>query len=581
MARAPFPNVGGMPIPFAIPECRIDGVVEQGSNHLTIEVLSDAEVGRCPACGQTSRSVHSRYHRHPADLPISTSRTTLSIKVRRFYCPNPCCCRRTFAEPMSDLLGPRARRTRRLAQTQGRVGIACGGAGGARLLNHLRMPASRATVLRLVRAMPMPDAPAPVHVGVDDWAMRKGFSYGTIVVDLDRRRVVDLLPDRTAATLAGWLGQRPGIKVVARDRSTEYARGISLGAPGAVQVADRWHLLANMRQAVERWLHAAHARLRRLPPRPGAAPFAPRRGRAFLRSAPEREAGAESRARWKTVYDEVRRRHAGGETLLGIARAMSLARATVRKYAAADAFPVRLPHGPGPSLLDPHVEYLVGRLGEGCENAMALWREIRERGYPGTSRQVHRFVAERRTRPIRSGRKSRGEAMSTPEPPTAEPALPSARQLAWLLIQPISALDANAAAVVAHVEQDRTVRAVADLARRFTALVRASGGVGQGPRPAKQVGVTHGGAGTTAAAGRDAVANLGAWITKAKACSAAAIATFASGLDGDAIAVRAALTEPWSSGQAEGQINRLKLIKRLSYGRAGLDLLQRRMVLAA
>ena len=325
-----------MHVPFSIPECRIGSAIEQDSNHLTIEVLPDAEAGWCPTCGQASRSVHSRYCRHPADLPVSTSRTTLSIKVRRFHCAKPCCRRRTFAEPVSDLLGPRARRTRRLAEMQGRVGLACGGAPGARLLEHLRMPASRATVLRLVRAMPMPDAPARVHVGVDDWAMRKGCSSGTIGVDLDRRRVVDLLPDRTAATLASWLGQRAGIKVVARDRSSEYARGASLGAPRALQVADRWHLLANMRQAVERWLHGAHARLRRLPCVAGSTPVRARRSCAFARSASEREAGAESRARWKAVYDEMRRRHASGETLLGIARGMGLARAAVRKYTAAE-----------------------------------------------------------------------------------------------------------------------------------------------------------------------------------------------------------------------------------------------------
>ena len=425
------------------------------------------------------------------------------------------------------------------------------------------MPASRATVLRLVKATSMPEAPAPVHVGVDDWAMKKGCSYGTIVVDLDRHRVIDLLPDRTAATLAAWLEQRPGIRVLARDRSTEYARGASLGAPKALQVADRWHLLANMRQAVERWLHGAHARLQRLPPVIGSTPLVPRRERAFPRSGSEREAGTQSRTRWKAVYDEVRRRHAGGETLLGIARTMSLARATVRKYTTADAFPARLPHGPGPSLLDPHLDYLLDRIGEGCENAMALWRELRERGYPGTSRQVHRFVAERRSKPTRSGRKPRGEAMPAPGTPAVEPSLPNARQLAWLLIQKTSALDDAATVVVARVEQDATASVVADLARRFTALVRASG------------------VGRTAAPGRDAAADFDAWITTAKDCSAPAIATFASGLDGDAAAVRSALTEPWSSGQAEGQINRLKLIKRQSYGRAGLDLLKRRLVLAA
>ncbi len=291
----------------------------------------------------------------------------------------------------------------------------------------------------------------------------------------------------------------------------------------ALQVADRWHLLANMRQAVERWLHGAHARLRRLPPVPGSAPLAPRRDQAFARSAPERDASAESRARWQAVYDGVRRRHASGEPLLGIAHAMGVARATVRKYAAANTFPARLSYGPGPSLLDPHVDHLVRRIGEGCENAMALWRELRERGYPGTSRQVHRFVAKRRTKPTRSGRKPRQAA--TLERPTAGPPLPTSRQLAWLLVQPISALDAVAAAVVAHVEQDPTARAVTQLARRFTALVRASG------------------VGKRTAEGRAAVADLDAWVTEAKACDASAIASFAAGLNGDASAVRAASGE--------------------------------------
>ncbi len=361
----------------------------------------------------------------------------------------------------------------------------------------------------------MPDAPAPTHVGVDDWAMRKGCSYGTIVVDLDRHRVVDLLPDRTAATLAGWLVQRPDIKVVARDRSTEYARGASLGAPRAVQVADRWHLLANMRQAVERWLHGAHAGLRRLPPVPGPTLLLP--GEIAPFHARRRSAKQAQRA------------GSGGRpptTRCGVGTPMG------RRCSASPA-PWAWPELPCANTRPPTPSR------RGCPTARARacstrtwtiswagsakaartpWRSgarLRERGYPGTSRQVHRFVAERRTKPTRSGRKPRGETMPVPETPAVEPSLPSARQLAWLLVQPTSALDAVAAAVVARVEQDATASAVADLARRFTALVRASG------------------VGRTATPGRDAAAELDAWITTAKACTAPAIATFASGLDGD------------------------------------------------
>jgi transposase len=266
--------------------------------------------------------VHSRYRRRPADLPLLGSQVRVGLRVRRFYCRNAACARRTFAERLPELVAPRARRTRRLAEAQGRVGAALGGEASSRLLSRLAMPASAATVLRSVRSLALPEQDAPRVVGVDDWAMRKGRTYGTIVVDLERRCVIDLLPDRTAETLAGWLQQRPGIAAVARDRSTEYSRGIALGAPAAVQVCDRWHLLANMRQAVERWLHGTHARLRRLPMPPAgvpagteeATPVPVRRDRAFRRSGPERAASAASRARRRARYNEVRRRHLAGES---------------------------------------------------------------------------------------------------------------------------------------------------------------------------------------------------------------------------------------------------------------------------
>ena len=408
-------------------------------------------------------------------------------------------------------------------------------------------------------------------VGVDDWAMRKRCTYGTVVVDLESRRVLDLLPDRTAKTLAAWLRRHPTIEAVARDRSTEYARGITLGAPNAIQTADRWHLLANMRQAIERWLHGAQARLRRLPVLPGGdKPAAPaHRNRAFRRSAPEQAAGTESRARWQAHHAEVRRRHLAGETLLGIARETGLALGTVRKYSRAETFPARTPHGPGPSILDPYLSHLERRLAEGCENGLALWRELRGQGFPGGTRRVHRWLIERRTVPAKTGPNVRRTTEADEvRPPTArnkEPALPTVPQLAWLLVQPAAALDAADAATAARVEQDREATAVVGLARRFTALVRACGIAGRrdGRAPA------------------DPAVELDAWLAGARTCGAPTIATFAAGLEVDGAAVCAALTQPWSSGQAEGQINRIKLLKRQSYGQASFDLLRRRVLMAA
>jgi transposase len=170
--------------------------------------------------------------------------------------------------------------------------------------------------------------------------------------------VVDLLPNRSALTLANWLRRHRGIRTIARDRSTEYARAIGLGTPRAVQVADRWHLLLNLRQMAERWLAGAHGRLRRLPPIPERPPGTARRRSAFPRSRAEQVAGADSRARWKALYGEVRRRAAAGEPLLATGRRMGLARGTVRKFADAESFPERAARAPGPSILDRHPAHL-------------------------------------------------------------------------------------------------------------------------------------------------------------------------------------------------------------------------------
>ncbi len=555
---------------FPMPGCRVAKIAPVNPDFLHITARGIRSGNCCPGCGRASRTVHSRYRRKPADLPSLGRKVCISLDVRRFYCRNAACSRQTFSERLPELVAPHARRTCRLAGAQIRVGVALGGEAGARLLRHLAMPASADTVLRLVRRQPLPTPEPPRVVGVDDWALRKGCTYGTVVVDLERRRVLDLLADRTAETLVGWLRNQPAVEVVARDRSTKYARGITLGAPKAVQVADRWHLLANMRQAVERWLHNAQARLRRLPLQPNdGGPAAPaRRDRAFPRSTSERAAGVESQVRWQAHYDEVRRRHLAGETLLGIARATGLALGTVRKYARAESFPARVAHGPGPSILDPYLSHLERRLAEGSENGLALWRELRGKGFPGGTRQVHRWLAERRTAPAKTGPHVRRIKEAGAQPPTARdpvPALPTVPQLAWLLVQPAAALDPADAAIAARVEQDTQTAAVAKLARRFTALVRACGVAD------RQGGCTP----------ADPVTELNAWLTSARACSAPAIATFAAGLEADGAAVRAALTEPWSSGQAEGQINRLKLLKRQSYSRASFDLLRHRVLMAA
>ena len=204
---------------FSLPDCRLRAVPRPDPAALHLEVIPSRLAScRCPACGQISRSVHGSYRRWATDLPCSGQRVQLVVQVRRFRCHNAACARRTFSQRPDGLLNARVRRTRRLAQAQADVGLALGGEAAARLLDRLGMSTSATTVLRLVRALPLPVPETPRVVGVDDWAMKKGATYGALLVNLEARRVVDLLPDRTAGTLAGWLEGRCGVEIIARLR---------------------------------------------------------------------------------------------------------------------------------------------------------------------------------------------------------------------------------------------------------------------------------------------------------------------------------------------------------------------------
>ena len=370
---------------------------------IVLVVRMEGTGARCPSCQTPSNLVHGSYVRRPADLPSAGCAVQLKLRVRRFRCQNPECTRRTFAERPLRLLSPRARRTRRLATAQCAVGMTAGAEAGARLLKPLAMSTSPDTLLRLMRRALRPSLRDPRVVGIDDWALRKGRTYGSILVNLEQHCVIDLLPDRSAPTVLKWLRRHPGVAIIARDRSTEYARAAVLGAPDAQQVADRWLLLLTGRQMIERWMVGAHPRLRALPGVSRGNASSARRHTSFSRTHAEARAREESRAQRVAAYEAVRRLHLAGEPLLRISRTLRLARGTVRKYAAAQAFPERAARVPGPSILDPYLEYLTQRHAAGCENACALWREIRAQGFHGTSKQIHRWLQARRTTPPRSG----------------------------------------------------------------------------------------------------------------------------------------------------------------------------------
>ena len=545
-----------------VPGCRLVSVENHPEDGIVVGVRGLRRGGRCPSCGKPSTAGHGTHHRRPADLPSLGQTVRLDLAVRRLRCTNPSCARRTFCLQVPTLLAPRARRTRRLAQAQQRVGFATSALAGARLLTRLAMPTSGSTVLRLMHAAPLPRIGPLRAIGVDDWAWRRGRSWGTLVVDLERHRAVDLLPDRGSATFEAWLRPRTGVEIVARDRSTGYARAAQAVAPRALQVADRWHLLLNARQMLERWLVGAHARLSKLPVPTGSP--APARDHAFPRSRTDQAAAREVQLRRIARHAEVQCRRAAGQSIMAIARAIPLAPGTVRRYASTDQAPERGARAVGPSGLDPWLAHLERRLAQGCENGLQLVRELRPLGYAGGSRQVHKGLQSRRTRPARNTprrwREAEGEAASR-----SGARLPGPKALAWIMAMPQTRQSTPEAATLARILQDPEAVTLHGLVQRFAALVREAG--------------VSGGPSTSGWAER--VRAFEAWAADTKACGIRAAQTFAAGLVADGAAVRAALTTPWSNAQAEGQITKLKLLKRLMYGRAGFDLLRRRVLLAA
>lgn len=525
---------------------------------ITMVVATIGDEARCPLCDQVSARIHSHYTRLAADLPWNSVAVRLRLTTRRFFCANDECHRKIFTERLPELIAPYGRRTLRLTEALELIGFALGGEAGARALGGLSMEASPDTVLRVIRNAVLPEQETPRILGVDDFALRRGRKYGTILIDLERRCRVDVLPDRTAETLANWLAAHPGVEVISRDRGGAYADGGRQGAPEAEQVADRFHLVVNLRESVERLVVRKHRALGQAaaacrdhadaaPTEPEAHP-PPDAPSLMTRDEEDREA---RRGRRLERYETVRAMREDGVSINGIARQLGMGRHTVRRFLRADAFPERAHRAARLGILGPYEPYLRERWNAGCQNAQALFEEIRAQGFPGSASYVRHYLAGWRLEPSKPGRKG---APVTPPPPALPPSRPrSPRQVSWLLVRPPVELDADEHAYLEQLCQlAPEVATVHHLAQEFRRIVRD----------------------------QDQAA-LDAWLVAAERSGVPEAKGFALGIRRDRAAVDAALSMAWSNGQTEGQVNRLKVLKRQMYGRGNFDLLRKRVLHAA
>lgn len=512
--------------------------IEATPRVLTLSLTMNTSESCCPLCGHASHRVHSRYVRTLQDVPCGGKVLRLLVHVRRFFCTNSHCVRKIFAERLPDLTTVYARRTTRCTQALTELAFALGGKAGADVGGHLGLPSTRTTLLRLLRRTSCSSEAVPRLLGVDEFAFRRGKTYGTILVDLERGTPVDLLADKHAKTFAAWLKEHPGVQLISRDRAGEFALGAAQGAPEAIQVADRFHLLRNLAEVIEQFLGRHRKALKQihLVVQPSSSPSAfPRHIR------PDRER-RKQRARAVLVerYEAVQRLVAQGMSLSAIARQLHLARGTVIRYARAEHFPERPEQPARPGLLAAYETYLKTRFLQGERNGVGLWRELVADGYTGSRMTVERFLLGLRVM------EQQGREIA----PTTSTKEMTPHRVVGLMLRPDEKQTKEEKIVLKQVCQLHSdVDQVQRLFQHFIQMVRQRRGE-----------------------------DLEQWLDAAFSSGIAELRSFVNKLRQDQQAVQAGLVLKWNNGVVEGHVNRLKLLKRSMYGRANFDLLRVRVL---
>jgi transposase len=525
--------------------------IDPSANELVIGIACDAPSMPCPECHQPSFRIHGHYQRTVADLPCAGRTVLLALTVRKFVCTTPGCPRRIFTERLPGLVQSYARMTTRLIALVQALGLGAGGQLGARLADRSAIATTPSTLLRHLMQLPPPVARAVRVLGVDDWSWKKRHRYGTLLVDLERHKIVELLADRESATLEQWLREHPEVEIVSRDRGKDYARAVTRAAPQARQVVDRFHLVRNLAEVLQKILAHCRAEIRQpeveqLLPAKGAqepARLLPTPATWQQRTPPHIEIAHQARqASRDDRFHQMTALRAHGLTQAAIAKRMGMSERAVRNWLKRGAAPSWKRQFRRRSMFDPYAAYVLKRWQEGVHEAKQLYEEIQAQGFSGTVRIVQRFVQALADDPLR-----------TPLPEASAAERFSANQATWLFIRdPEELTTAEQAELELICQRSPTVQESYQLTQHFMNMLRQRRGQ-----------------------------EFESWVSAVEASHLPELRRFAHSLLRDKEAVVAGLTLSYSNGPVEAQVQKLKLVKRSMFGRAKLPLLRHRLLHAA
>lgn len=524
------------------------------AHHLTISVSSIQASAHCPLCGGLTGRIHSRYERTLADLPCVHFSLTLIVQVCKFFCLNSDCRRCIFTERLPEVVAPWARKTVRLVHRLQAIGLSLGGAAGARLSARLGYFSCGSTLLNHLQQIPLPQFEVPKVLGVDDFAFRKGRQYGTILVDLEAHQPIALLADRKAETLADWLREHPGIEVLSRDRCKTYRSAMSQGAPQALQVADRFHLVHNLSETLEKTLGDYQAELKAIEQTQHQS-FAAGATHTVVATAKPTTTPKAQQAHQRRIQQQqtIKTLQAKGWPQSAIVQEVGVSTRTVHRYLSLPEFsqtpPRRSTFGKG--VLDRYKQMLLEWWNEGIRQPTRLMTLLQQQGYTGSERTLQRYISGLRQA---QGLPPARTQIVTPLPKVVDPQSPplTPRRAAYLIVLRADNREPEDTQLLEQlVQQHPDLAAVVALADEFLQLLRQQRA--------------------------DAFDN---WMFKAMTSSLKPFQKFAQGLLEDYAAVKASMTTSVSNGPVEGLNNRLKMLKRQMYGRAGLELLAKRFIMA-